>query len=175
MTLRMLPDLKIAFLLGHPLEDDGKERLANTKFHSRKRDKIIARPHLVFLFCTTRIATLSADLCQSKRREYRIYYDREGFSMIAKKFPCYSLESSPSGTVGDFGTHEMSFVGLSVFMSPLLRLVPMAVLFGIFLYMGVASIDGIQLFDRTRLFFMPVKHHPQATYVRRVSFFLHTL
>ncbi|CAH1133077.1 unnamed protein product [Ceutorhynchus assimilis] len=59
-------------------------------------------------------------------------------------------------------------IGLSVFMSPLLRLVPMAVLFGIFLYMGVASIDGIQLFDRLRLFFMPVKHHPQACYVRKV-------
>uniref|UniRef100_A0AAR5Q1D6 Anion exchange protein n=1 Tax=Dendroctonus ponderosae TaxID=77166 RepID=A0AAR5Q1D6_DENPD len=61
-----------------------------------------------------------------------------------------------------------TLIGLSVFMSPLLRQVPMAVLFGIFLYMGVASTDGIQLFDRLRLFFMPVKHHPQASYVRKV-------
>ncbi|KAL1517283.1 hypothetical protein ABEB36_001068 [Hypothenemus hampei] len=61
-----------------------------------------------------------------------------------------------------------TLIGLSVFMSSLLRLVPMAVLFGIFLYMGVASTDGIQLFDRLRLFFMPVKHHPQASYVRKV-------
>ncbi|ENN82574.1 hypothetical protein YQE_01054, partial [Dendroctonus ponderosae] len=60
-----------------------------------------------------------------------------------------------------------TLIGLSVFMSPLLRQVPMAVLFGIFLYMGVASTDGIQLFDRLRLFFMPVKHHPQASYVRK--------
>ncbi|XP_066250292.1 band 3 anion transport protein isoform X2 [Euwallacea similis] len=59
-------------------------------------------------------------------------------------------------------------IGLSVLMSSLLRQVPMAVLFGIFLYMGVASTDGIQLFDRLRLFFMPVKHHPQACYVRKV-------
>ncbi|XP_050301668.1 anion exchange protein 2 isoform X2 [Anthonomus grandis grandis] len=59
-------------------------------------------------------------------------------------------------------------IGLSVFMSRLLQLVPMAVLFGIFLYMGVASTDGIQLFDRLRMFFMPVKHHPQASYVRKV-------
>ncbi|RZC41851.1 band 3 anion transport protein, partial [Asbolus verrucosus] len=57
-------------------------------------------------------------------------------------------------------------VGLSVLMSPLLRRVPMAVLFGVFLYMGVASIDGIQFFDRIKLLFMPVKHHPQASYVR---------
>nr|XP_023013416.1 band 3 anion transport protein-like isoform X1 [Leptinotarsa decemlineata] len=60
------------------------------------------------------------------------------------------------------------FIGLSVFMSPLLRLVPMAVVLGIFLYMGVASIDGIQFFDRIKLLFMPVKHHPQASYVRKV-------
>ncbi|KAL3284873.1 hypothetical protein HHI36_019010 [Cryptolaemus montrouzieri] len=62
-----------------------------------------------------------------------------------------------------------TLIGLSVLMAPLLRLVPMAVLFGVFLYMGAASIDGIQFFDRIKLFFMPVKHHPQASYVRRVS------
>ncbi|CAG9857657.1 unnamed protein product [Phyllotreta striolata] len=61
------------------------------------------------------------------------------------------------------------FIGLSVFMAPLLKLVPMAVVLGIFLYMGVASVDGIQFFDRTKLLFMPVKHHPQASYVRKVK------
>lgn len=60
-------------------------------------------------------------------------------------------------------------VGLSVLMSPLLRQVPMAVLFGIFLYMGISSISGIQFFDRLKLFFMPVKHHTSTSYVRRVS------
>lgn len=60
-------------------------------------------------------------------------------------------------------------IGLSVFMAPLLRRVPMAVLFGIFLYMGAASTDGIQFFDRIKLLFMPVKHHPQASYVRKVK------
>jgi anion exchange protein len=60
-------------------------------------------------------------------------------------------------------------VGLSVLMSPLLKRVPMSVLFGVFLYMGVASIDGIQFFDRIKLLFMPAKHHPQASYVRRVK------
>lgn len=59
-------------------------------------------------------------------------------------------------------------VGISVLMSPLLKLVPMAVLFGVFLYMGISSINGIQFFERMRLFFMPVKHHSQANYVRRV-------
>uniref|UniRef100_A0A1Y1MZV6 Anion exchange protein n=1 Tax=Photinus pyralis TaxID=7054 RepID=A0A1Y1MZV6_PHOPY len=60
-------------------------------------------------------------------------------------------------------------IGVSVLMSPLLRLVPMSVLFGVFLYMGVASTNGIQFFDRIRLFFMPPKHHPAASYVRKVK------
>jgi len=32
-----------------------------------------------------------------------LYYNREGFSMTAKKFPCYSLESSPSVPVNLVG------------------------------------------------------------------------
>lgn len=63
-------------------------------------------------------------------------------------------------------------VGLSVLMSPLLRLIPMSVLFGVFLYMGISSMDGIQFFDRIKLFFMPVKHHPRTSYVKRVSLFV---
>ncbi|XP_051163308.1 band 3 anion transport protein isoform X3 [Leptopilina boulardi] len=60
-------------------------------------------------------------------------------------------------------------VGVSVLMSPLLRQVPMAVLIGVFLYMGISSTNGVQLFDRIKLFFMPVKHHGTANYVRRVQ------
>ncbi|KAK0093325.1 hypothetical protein PV326_013821 [Microctonus aethiopoides] len=60
-------------------------------------------------------------------------------------------------------------VGVSVLMAPLLRRVPMAVLLGVFLYMGISSTNGVQLFDRFKLFFMPVKHHGGANYVRRVQ------
>ncbi|XP_025420919.1 anion exchange protein 3 isoform X2 [Sipha flava] len=60
-------------------------------------------------------------------------------------------------------------VGCSVIMSSLLRLVPMAVLFGVFLYMGISSIDGIQFFERLKLIFMPTKHHSEAPYVRHVQ------
>ncbi|XP_012285898.1 anion exchange protein 3 isoform X2 [Orussus abietinus] len=60
-------------------------------------------------------------------------------------------------------------VGVSVLMAPLLRRVPMSVLLGVFLYMGISSTNGVQLFDRVKLFFMPVKHHGTATYVRRVQ------
>ena len=44
----------------------------------------------------------------------------------------------------------------------------LAVLFGLFLYMGVASLNGLQMFDRICLFFMPKKYQPDSTYLRRV-------
>lgn len=44
-------------------------------------------------------------------------------------------------------------VGLSVTMAPILRLIPMSVLFGVFLYMGIASMSGVQFFDR----FVPLR------------------
>jgi len=60
-------------------------------------------------------------------------------------------------------------LGLSVLMGPLLSLVPAAVLFGVFLYMGVSGMNGVQLFDRLKLFIMPVKHHPRVSYVKYVK------
>ena len=54
-------------------------------------------------------------------------------------------------------------------MSPVLKEIPIAVLFGVFLYMGVASMSGITLLDRCLLVFMPEKHHPEEMYVKRVS------
>lgn len=62
-----------------------------------------------------------------------------------------------------------TLVGLSVTMASLLKLVPMSVLFGVFLYMGVTSMTGIQFFERLRLLFMPVKYHPMEAFVRRVQ------
>ncbi|EPY72637.1 band 3 anion transport protein [Camelus ferus] len=60
-------------------------------------------------------------------------------------------------------------VGLSVLMWPILSYIPLAVLFGIFLYMGVTSLSGIQLFDRVLLLFKPRKYHPDVPYVKRVK------
>ncbi|XP_078094617.1 electrogenic sodium bicarbonate cotransporter 4-like [Mustelus asterias] len=58
--------------------------------------------------------------------------------------------------------------GVSVFLAPILKFIPMAVLYGIFLYMGVASLNGIQFWDRCKLFLMPSKHQPDYTYLRHV-------
>ncbi|XP_059613187.1 anion exchange protein 3 isoform X2 [Phlebotomus argentipes] len=59
-------------------------------------------------------------------------------------------------------------VGLSVAMAPILRLIPMSVLFGVFLYMGIVSMFGVHFFERLKLFLMPVKYHPPEPFVRRV-------
>ncbi|XP_072325073.1 anion exchange protein 3-like [Scyliorhinus torazame] len=59
-------------------------------------------------------------------------------------------------------------VGLSVVMSKALQLIPMPVLFGIFLYMGVTSLTGIQLYERLLLIFIPPIHHPDHIYVTKV-------
>ncbi|XP_067397153.1 band 3 anion transport protein isoform X1 [Emydura macquarii macquarii] len=60
-------------------------------------------------------------------------------------------------------------VGLSILMEPVLKLIPLAVLFGIFLYMGVTSLNGIQLYDRILLMLKPPKYHPDEPYVQRVK------
>ncbi|XP_054827076.1 anion exchange protein 3 [Eublepharis macularius] len=62
-----------------------------------------------------------------------------------------------------------SLVGMSIVMGNVLRKIPLAVLFGIFLYMGVTSLTGIQLYERLLLIFMPSKHHPDHVYVVKVK------
>ncbi|XP_032315302.1 sodium bicarbonate cotransporter 3 isoform X5 [Camelus ferus] len=59
-------------------------------------------------------------------------------------------------------------MGLSVFMTSVLKFIPMPVLYGVFLYMGVSSLKGIQFFDRIKLFGMPAKHQPDLIYLRYV-------
>uniref|UniRef100_A0A3P9I3Q0 Anion exchange protein n=1 Tax=Oryzias latipes TaxID=8090 RepID=A0A3P9I3Q0_ORYLA len=67
-------------------------------------------------------------------------------------------------------TGFMIFVlmGCSVFMTSVLKFIPMPVLYGVFLYMGVSSLKGIQFFDRLKLFGMPAKHQPDLIYLRYV-------
>ncbi|XP_044793810.1 anion exchange protein 3 isoform X3 [Bubalus bubalis] len=62
-----------------------------------------------------------------------------------------------------------SLVGLSIVMGAVLRRIPLAVLFGIFLYMGVTSLSGIQLSQRLLLILMPAKHHPEQPYVTKLD------
>ncbi|XP_061655856.1 electrogenic sodium bicarbonate cotransporter 4 isoform X3 [Phyllopteryx taeniolatus] len=58
--------------------------------------------------------------------------------------------------------------GLSVFLAPVLQYIPMPVLYGIFLYMGVASLSGIQFWERIKLYLMAPKHQPDFAFLRHV-------
>ncbi|XP_016409899.1 electrogenic sodium bicarbonate cotransporter 4 isoform X1 [Sinocyclocheilus rhinocerous] len=58
--------------------------------------------------------------------------------------------------------------GVSVFLAPILQYIPMPVLYGVFLYMGVASLHGIQFWERMKLFLMPAKHQPDFVFLRHV-------
>lgn len=70
-------------------------------------------------------------------------------------------------------THILIFlmIGCSVLLTPMLRNIPMPVLFGVFLYMGVASLKGLQFFDRILIMLMPVKYQPDYMFLRQVSEF----
>ncbi|KAJ8003481.1 hypothetical protein DPEC_G00148760 [Dallia pectoralis] len=84
--------------------------------------------------------------------------------------------SAPGEQPKFLGIREQRFTGLmifllmgcSVFMTSILKFIPMPVLYGVFLYMGASSLRGIQFFDRLRLFGMPAKHQPDFIYLRHV-------
>ena len=59
-------------------------------------------------------------------------------------------------------------IGGSLLVLPLLKLVPMSVLFGLFLYMGVASMGGNQLFERVKLWVRDPELYPPTSYLRAV-------
>ncbi|CAF3368958.1 unnamed protein product [Rotaria sp. Silwood1] len=60
------------------------------------------------------------------------------------------------------------FIGLSVFLTKFLGFIPMPVLYGVFLYMGISSMKEIQLISRILLIFMPEKYQPDYVYLRYV-------
>ena len=59
--------------------------------------------------------------------------------------------------------------GLSIALASVLKRVPLAVLFGVFLFMGVSSLNGVQFADRVFMLAMPRKHHLDVKYVGSVS------
>ncbi|XP_077593445.1 electrogenic sodium bicarbonate cotransporter 4 isoform X4 [Stigmatopora nigra] len=66
------------------------------------------------------------------------------------------------------GTLVFVLTGLSIFLAPVLQYIPMPVLYGVFLYMGVASLSGIQFWERIKLYLMPPKHQPDFAFLRHV-------
>ncbi|MBN3292657.1 B3A4 protein, partial [Polypterus senegalus] len=61
--------------------------------------------------------------------------------------------------------------GFSVFLAPVLKYIPMPVLYGIFLYMGVSAVSSLQFLDRLKLLFIPAKHQPDLIFLRHVPLY----
>ncbi|GMT05118.1 hypothetical protein PENTCL1PPCAC_27292, partial [Pristionchus entomophagus] len=88
----------------------------------------------------------------------------------------YSESSAPGEVPTFLGVNEQRLtgvfshllIGLSVLLTPIIKLVPLPVLIGIFLYMGVVSLFGQQFVQRVTLLAMPDKHQPDYTWLRLV-------
>lgn len=59
-------------------------------------------------------------------------------------------------------------IGLCLLAKNALRMIPVSVLFGIFLYFGIVSLSGTQLYERIKLVFIPSKYCPNVVYARGV-------
>lgn len=59
-------------------------------------------------------------------------------------------------------------IGLSLLLLTLLQYIPLAVLYGLFLYMGVVSMRGNQFFERISLWLTDPALYPRTHYVRQV-------
>eukprot|EP01134_Creolimax_fragrantissima_P005153 CFRG5153T1 len=68
--------------------------------------------------------------------------------------------------VTGFVTHIL--IGLSILAKNVLNKIPMGVLWGFFLYMGLTSLDGNQMWERVILLFTQEEKYPPNHYVRRV-------
>ncbi len=60
-------------------------------------------------------------------------------------------------------------IGGSLFLAPILGLVPKSTLYGLFLYMGFVSLGGNQFVERLSLWLMDSAMYPATHYMRRVS------
>ena len=61
-------------------------------------------------------------------------------------------------------------IGLSLLLLSILKTIPMATLYGLFLFMGVVSMSGNQFLERLRLWFMDSALYPTTHYIRNVPF-----
>ena len=62
-----------------------------------------------------------------------------------------------------------SVSGLSIFLAPIIILIPIPIFFGVLLHLGILSLSGPQMVERFVMMFMPRKHHPDVGYVRKVG------
>ncbi|XP_057305088.1 anion exchange protein 2-like isoform X2 [Hydractinia symbiolongicarpus] len=61
-------------------------------------------------------------------------------------------------------------IGCCAIAVPVIENIPVAVCLGVFLYLGISSMAGIQFIEQIKLIFVPMKYHPNRKYVRCVKF-----
>jgi hypothetical protein len=59
-------------------------------------------------------------------------------------------------------------LGGALLVLPMIKLVPMAILYGLFLYMGIVSMKGNQFFERLSLWFMDPELYPEKHYTHKI-------
>lgn len=59
-------------------------------------------------------------------------------------------------------------IGFCLLAKSAIKMIPISVLFGIFLYFGIVSLSGTQLYERIKLVFIPSKYCPNHVYARGV-------
>ena len=82
-----------------------------------------------------------------------------------------SGESSRVGSVLENRVSPLmvhALIAVSLLLTGVLREIPMPVLYGLFLYMGITSLRGNQFFERLRLWLTDPSLFPAVHYVRRV-------
>ena len=85
-----------------------------------------------------------------------------------------SLDRGPEAPVPGVLENRVSNLAIHLLLAtsllflPLLASIPMAVLFGVFLFMGVGSLGGNQFMDRLRLWLMDPEQYPTNHYLRVV-------
>jgi len=62
-----------------------------------------------------------------------------------------------------------SLVTASIFALPLLKLVPIPVLYGVFLFMGIVSLGTNQFYHRIKILFMQPSKYPKEPYVEEMA------
>lgn len=59
-------------------------------------------------------------------------------------------------------------IGFSVFLLPLVKAIPMELLFGLFLFMGYTTLNGTDLFARVKLRMIDRHLYPTESYIKKV-------
>lgn len=70
------------------------------------------------------------------------------------------------GIIEQRGTGLLIFVliGVSILAAPILKFIPLNILYGVFVLMGVNAVLDLTLLERLLLFITPRKHHPDTKY-----------